>query len=293
MDTENVGKNPETELLEAAFLARTLARTLCRSGNSPEGCDWYHGSWPFLRLLNGMATSEVHGAFYRAEVARMAIDPAFASILITGSADYSMLKLLAESWPPVPGRSAFTVLDLCATPLALCRWYGEKAGVPVVTVHQDILDSMPAEQFDAVFTHAFMGNFDDDDRERLIRQWAHVLRRGGRVVTVQRVREGFRCDRVGFTHAEAGAFTAQVQNLVQKRPIAGIDAHEIVEMARVYTERFSSFPIRSSSGLEVSFLKAGFRLERFERTVGSGVEGVTGPSVPNTNGYYLISAQRV
>jgi len=138
-----------------------------------------------------------------------------------------------------------------------------------------------------------MGNFDERGRKRLVEQWAHVLRCGGRLVTVQRVREGYPGDRVGFTESEAKRFVDRVTNLSDQAHIDGFSGYDVIEMARTYARNFYSFPVRSAEALQKLFIDAGFRLDRFEQTTSTGMAGVTGPSVPNTKGYHLISAVRL
>jgi SAM-dependent methyltransferase len=283
----------DREILEAAVMAHRWASDLCQPGGEGETCAWYHGAWPFLRVLKVMATSSVHGTFYDVEVQRMATDSGFGRVLITGSADFAMLKLVADAWRAFADPPGFTVLDICSTPLELCRWYGARHGLRVDVLRQDILDPLPAGCFDAVFTHAFMGNFDERHRKRLVEQWARVLRPGGRLITVQRVREGFSGDRVGFTESEAGQFVARVRSLLDQAHIDVLSGYDVIDMARTYARNFHSFPVRSAESLRRLFIDAGFRLDRFEQTASTGMARVTGPSVPNTNGYHLISATRL
>lgn len=282
----------DEELLESALLAYGWAPGLCQHRGGHGGCDWYHGAWQLLRMLGIMSTSGVNAAHYAAELARMGGDPSFRRVLITGSADYSMLKLIADARPPSDPPLTYVVLDRCATPLRVCEWYAERHGLAIETLHQDVLDPLPAGAFDAVYTHAFMGNFNDADRALLVRQWARVLRPGGRVVTVQRVRPDFPGEIVRFSDAEAAAFIERVTDLAPVMLPPDAAELDVVAMARGHALNFWAFPVRSAAGLRAQFEDAGFRLDRFERSAPAGPAGVTGPSVPNTDGHYLITAER-
>ena len=283
----------DAELLQSALLAHGWAPGLCQHGGGEEGgCDWYHGAWQLLRMLGIMSTSGVNAAHYGAELARMGPDPAFRRVLITGSADYSMLKLIADARKPSDPPLTYVVLDRCATPLRICEWYAARHGLAIETLHQDVLDPVQAGAFDAVYTHAFMGNFDDADRMRLVRQWARVLRPGGRVVTVQRVRPDFPGDVVRFSDAETAAFIERVAELAPLVLPPEASHLDVVAMARLHARNFRALPVRSAEGLRGLFEDAGFRLDRFERSSSGGPAGVTGPSVPNTDGHYLITAER-
>lgn len=283
----------DAELLESALLAHGWAPGLCQHDHAGGSCAWYHGAWQFLRMLGLMSTSGVHAAHYAAELARTRRDPSFRKVLVTGSADYSMLKLIADARDPSDPPLTHVVLDRCATPLRICEWYAQRHGLRVETLHQDVLDPLPEGAFDSVYTHAFMGNFDDSDRRRLVEQWARALRPGGRVVTVQRVRDDYPGDIVRFSAAEAEAFVARVAELAPSLLPPEAAELDVVAMARGHARNFWALPVRSADGLRALFEDAGFRLDRFERSAPSGPAGVTGPSVPNTNGHYLITAERL
>jgi SAM-dependent methyltransferase len=281
---------PDEEAFEAARLGHLWAGS-CAPDRAGGDCGWYHGSWQVLRLLGLMASSGTHAAHYRAALDDLAARGGAGAFLITGSADHALLALLAGAWRG-PAAPAFTVLDRCDTPLKLCRWYAGRHGLALATRHQDALDPLPEAGFDAVFTHAFMGNFDAAGRARLAGRWAQALRPGGRLVTVQRVREGAAETPLGFAPAEAEAFAARAAALAAQRPerFAGWD---VAAMAREYARRFRTVPVGSAEGLRGTLEAAGFRLLRFERQASAGPRGVTGPSVPNTDGYFLIVAERL
>lgn len=282
----------DAELLRSALLAHGWAPDLCEHGGERGGCAWYHGAWQLLRMLGIMSTSGVNAAHYSNELARMAGDASFRRVLITGSADYAMLKQIADARGASDPPLTYVVLDRCATPLRICEWYAEQHGLTIETLHQDVLDPLPRGTFDAVFTHAFMGYFDDLGRERLVRQWASALRPGGRVITVQRVRPDFPGDVVRFSDAEASAFLERVAELAPVMLPSEAAHLDVVGMAREHARNFWALPVRSAERLRRLFEDAGFRLDRFDRSAPGGPVGVTGPSVPNTDGFYLITAER-
>jgi SAM-dependent methyltransferase len=283
----------DDELSQAALLAHRIAPEQCKADGEGGSCAWYHGAWPFLRRLGLMATSGVNAAHYTAELDRVRGDMTFRRVLITGSADHAMLELIAGTRRPDDAPLTYTVLDRCGTPLRLCEWFGDRHGLKVETMRQDVLGPLPAAAFDAVYTHAFMGNFDDAGRARLVRQWAHVLRPGGRVVTVQRVRPDCPEDVVRFSAAEQAAFVARVAELAPVMLPPEVAGFDVAGMAREYARRFFAVPVRSAEALQKLFERSGFRLDRFERCAPAGPPGITGPSVPNTDGYYLITAERL
>src|ERR1700754_3275813 len=83
----------EEPLALSAPLAWRLAGELCWRGPEGARCDWFHGIWQVLRLLGLNTTPEHHAAFFCDALDRL---PAGSSprVLISGSADYSMLAQL-------------------------------------------------------------------------------------------------------------------------------------------------------------------------------------------------------
>jgi len=279
--------------LRAAKFAHELAQTHCLHDQNSQSCAWYHGSWQFLRLLDLVSTPAAHAAHYQSQLEAIRQDPGFKNILISGSADFSMVKTIHESLSHSGKEIRMTVADICATPLKVCEHYGAEAGIKITPLQQDILEGLPPASFDAIFTHSFMGYFDDSTRPALIRQWAHALRKGGRLVTVQRVRDNYPDDVVRFGAGEIENFVARADSMLQEHRGTALADFDIVTMAKTFARNFRNFPVRSASQLRAMLEDEGFELTLFEQKNTIGTEGVTGPSVPNATGFYLIVAERI
>ena len=175
---------PPEPLLESARLAARLAPSTCT--RTPASCAWYHALYPLLRVLGLAATPERHTDFYDEVFRRLAADGC-RRVAITGTADTCMLAHVLRPFLAAAIRPAVTVVDRCATPLALCRTYAEGAGFALETEVADMLAWRPEEPFDVVTTHAFIGMFPHDKQPVLLRRWAEALRPGGVLVSVARV----------------------------------------------------------------------------------------------------------
>jgi hypothetical protein len=110
-------------------------------------------------------------------------------ILVSGSADYAMLAHILRAYELEGAVPDVTVIDRCETPLALNRWYAERAGASIETVQSDALSFAVTDPYDIVCTHSFIGWFSPEDRDRLVSRWAGNLRRGGHVITTRRIRK--------------------------------------------------------------------------------------------------------
>ena len=149
-------RREDEALEEAARLARDEAPSLCRADAAGGTCAWHHGLWPTLRLLGLVTEPALHGEFLRGALA--AVAGKAPRVLLSGAADHALLAQVLAAFASRTLR--ITVLDICETPLLLNRWYAGRAGVAIETCRSDILDYAAPRAFDAICTHAFLGNFD-------------------------------------------------------------------------------------------------------------------------------------
>src|SRR5207244_13364048 len=111
-------------------------------------------------------------------------------ILVSVSADYSIPAHALWAYRTEGARLQLAVVDLCETPLALCRWYAERQGAEMATHCRDVRDHEPSTPVDVVFTNSFLGNFDPDGRSRLFAGWRRPLRPGAQPLFTNRLRPG-------------------------------------------------------------------------------------------------------
>jgi SAM-dependent methyltransferase len=273
----------ETEALrQSAPLALRLAPRLC------EGCAWFHGIWQLLRLLGINTTPQHHATFFRKALVRACAAVEAPRILISGTADYS---LLAHLLPALPRRARITVLDRCPTPLALNRWYARREGIRIATKRSDILELKAPVRFDVVCTHSFLGQFSPLRRKRLLGVWRKVLRPGGSVLTVNRLRPGARSGWLKFSDEHARSLESLV---VQKAKSLPLSTERLARMTREYGRRMGAWPIRSESELTGIFEQCGFDVEHLSArpVVLRPGRGLSGPTTPGGAPYACIAARR-
>lgn len=295
-----------------AALAMQLAERYC-AGDAADGssCRWYHGPWQYFRQLGVVSTAAVHEQFLLGTLQQLIQQhddrhqtPAAAPplrVLVSGSTDHAMpaLVLAAAAGRPV----AITVADRCPTPLRWCEHYfsqqaaasGAAPGSTLDTWAGDLL-AFPADTpFDVICTHAFMGYFDDHARAALVQRWHALLRPGGSVVTLQRLRPDHPPGLARFSAAQAAAFRDQVrQQACARRAELDITPEQLTACAAEFAERFVSHPVRSFTGLQQLFVDAGFALPVFScEAIGRRTPGeLSGPSVPAQADYVHIVATR-
>jgi hypothetical protein len=254
----------EEPLVMSADLISDVAQILCTGDHvDPEGCGWYHGAWQYLRLLDLVSTPTWHSSFYTRAMGSLLTALPTAEILITGTADYSVFAYIDAIARSTGAAPRVTVLDLCATPLFACRWYGKRIGRPVTTVAEDLLTgtiSTSPGAWDAVITDAFLTRFSNEDSLRVINLWASLLRPAGRLITTIRVHARSPLGRtpdeaVNDFRSRARHRADRWQSFLDKSP------DEIAEVAETYAARMRSTDVGDCDAIRALFASSPLEIE--------------------------------
>lgn len=287
---------PAEPLAESAGLARRWARTLCRTDPlTGERCDWNHGLWQILRLLELNATPADQPALCREALRALQTGSDGTRVLVSGSADYGMLHQVLAAWSDRDRAPDVTVVDICETPLALNRWYAERVGASIATRCSDMLEYDEPLPFDAVCTHSFLGQFAPDARAQLIEKWHALLRPGGIAVTVNRIRPGTAPGPVAFGAQQAVALRAMIERLAPSLPPAvGVDGATLAADAERYALRQRPHPIASVAEIRALFERGGFEIVQLScaPVPGGPRHSVRGPTVSAGADYVSVIARR-
>ncbi len=270
-------------------VCRAIAERYCNRGEND--CRWYHGNWDLLKALGIVSTSNVHAQDLD-RLLKMAIgDKSKLRILMTGSTDDSLLRIVHEVCESLAVDAQFTALDICATPLEFMKVFAGEKGIDLEAVRADILQYLPSTRFDIIVTHAFMGNFDDSSRQLLVNKWHGLLAEDGKVVTIQRVRSADAPSLVKFSASQADEFIAGALNAAKQHRVLPVQELAGVEaIATEFVQRFSTYAIRSKSSLSNLFSTAGLKLHCLEYHRLGQIEKLSGPSVPSSGEYAHIVA---
>src|SRR5215831_2089657 len=100
-------------------------------------CANLHALWPYLRIARIGSGVEGGGSILATAISDIcATGP--KDVLIAGAADTGILNLAART---SGGRAAsFVVVDLCGTPLELCRKFAKRCNLRLKTRVQDVRD---------------------------------------------------------------------------------------------------------------------------------------------------------
>jgi SAM-dependent methyltransferase len=142
-------------------------------------CRDLHALWPYIRLSR-MSTGVEDQISTLETRLRELFSGGRRDTLIAGSADTGLLALVARAGADRAGN--IVVLDICETPLELCRRFAERWSLSIRTIRQDILDLDVERQFDVVLVHGTLQFISSDRRADAVARIKRAIRPGGRFV---------------------------------------------------------------------------------------------------------------
>jgi SAM-dependent methyltransferase len=167
-------------------------------------CDWYHGSWQLLRLLDLVSNPSWHAEYFATRLPAVVADCGSIEVLVSGCADYSMYAHVYEA---LGDRARVTVLDQCATPLLATDWYRRYVGAGLAhTVLADATSYEADARFDLIVSDSFLPRFDSVSLRRLLAAWHRSLRPGGTAITTVRVHERNETPLAAAVHSRADSW---------------------------------------------------------------------------------------
>lgn len=286
---------PEEPLNLSAPLARRMAEGLCQKDpDSGEDCSWYHGLWQDLRLIGLAASPEHQAEFYLSAFGKLGQRHSRPRVLISGAADYSILAHVLWACRDNGFEPDITVLDRCPTPLHFNAWYAERCDCEVQTMRGNILDFSPAESFDAICSHSFIGQFAPGLRPVLVQKWHALLRPGGTVIAVNRVRPAGAPREISFSSG-AGQTLCQVvaERIADLDPASPEEHEQILHRTAAYTKNSRTYAL-SEAEFTALFDEAGFQKEDFALIFSSNPrnQNIEGKAIPKDATHACLVARR-
>lgn len=180
-----------------------------------------------------------------------------------------MPALVMQGWAAAGRAPRLTVLDWCATPLLICRWYMRQRGYEFQSVLADVREHRPLEPYDLIVSHSFFPQFPPAQRAGLIVAWHRLLRPGGKVVTVTRIRAPG-AEEPGFIPLQAveqDAFVARLRDRLKDVKVP-VSEEKLLSWARHYAARRRNYTVRDPAALIAQIRGRGFTVCAQE--IGSG-----------------------
>lgn len=251
---------PADALRAGASFALEKSKTMCS-----RECRSYHGVWLFTRLFGVLPAVQQDRKLFGRAIANAA-KSGLRRILISGAADFGILELVVECYREADFVPQITVLDLCDTPLAVNRWYGEKFGWQIDTIKGNILE-MPSGRYDLILAHNFLNFFAADEHEALFARWSSLLEHTGQLILVNNIKPGAPVQARRF--GESGT-ELLIERMLEARERLGheslISAKEIEALLRDFARRRVSWNISNIDVLHSNIAKAGLTVRSTEES---------------------------
>jgi len=262
-DKVNIEDRLKCFLRKSAPFMHSLSSFTCKGGRlDEEDCSWYHGAWQYLRALNVVSAPTWHKDFYKGTLGDFLRSRNEANILISGTADYSLLATLLWISKSIDNSVSIKVfvLDSCLTPLIICRWFSNFTDTNIKTIHQNILAVSSRYSFDLIISDAFITRFEGSAKGRVIKKWYKLLKPAGSIITT--IRKEDCSTKITHSKKEINKFTQKVEKELSNLPTKtfGISDEKTVvtRLARKYVQNMTSHPIESSKQAKELFKEAGF-----------------------------------
>jgi SAM-dependent methyltransferase len=172
---------PEIQTQEADIerLGEIAAEAYAVAGRFCGSCRNLHALWPYIRLSRSSTGLEHNGSVLETAL-RAFIGEGLRKILIAGAADTGLLSLVLRAADDF--EVDVTVLDVCPSPLELCRRLAGQWSIPVRTVKQDLADLDERQEFDLVLVHGTLHFIAGEKRLNVLARIQQGLRPNGRLV---------------------------------------------------------------------------------------------------------------
>ncbi len=247
-------------LLQTVEIMEELSTSCCKGGYiSESNCFWYHSAWQYLRLIDVVSTPSWHETFYTENLKKYLNSKKNTRILISGTADYGMLEQILKTRPSEEQIEEVIIIDLCDTPLSICREYYKKYLTDIFvlnTLTHDIRNTNIAdESCDIIITDAFLTRFPKTKRKEVVSKWHKLLKDNGVVITTARIEDG---EEIKSSKEDINRFITKVKSRIDSSgTIMRHMLEKITSKAKEYASNIVSYPINSPKEIQELFSEFG------------------------------------
>jgi len=220
-------------------------------------CDWYHGTWKYLRLLDLVSTPSWHAPFFHRSIAEVGVGRDDLRVLISGCADDAMYALIYRQ---LADSAKVTAIDLCPTPLLGTAEYAEyvEAAVPELLVG-DAMNHLRPGFYDIIVSDSFLPRFSTNELRKLLAAWCASLSPKGIALTTVRLPRTKR----DLRSEQAGRLERWIQIANDAQPwwpdLSDLPFEELVRRISVFVANQERNAALNLSRLHSLFVEAGFQ----------------------------------
>lgn len=262
-------------------------------------CNWYHGAWQYLRILDCVSAPQWHEEFYTKEILCAIENIEHPTILISGAADYSMLHLVIEATKESKKHIYIDMVDLCGTPIKICKWYlaelakEEPSCYSKYSVETEISNIALFDRgikYDIICTDAFLTRFSSNETPSIVEKWRKLLKENGKIITTIRLLQSSSLKDRSFASqsVDINLFLKKVKERYRLFPKTSdcISINELSFLAARYIIRIKSNPFKNIDDIKKLFLNSGLYVDDKESIV------VEVPGEIRKTNYYCVVATK-
>lgn len=259
-------------LMQSADMMYEVASLCCSHDHvNNDSCQWYHSIWQYLRLLDMVSTPSWHHDFYINHLFDNVEGNKRVPVLISGTADYSILSYVLHVAKNKEIDADVSVIDLCETPLFACRWYANKLNKKVNAMQTSVFDLDENIKYDMVCADAFLTRFKGEQFKNVVSKWYNVLNPGGIAVTTVRVHdENHACPKEPLETAVQKFKEKAIQRMEVWERHINLTTEEMGEKAEAYARTMVSNYLGTKEHILEEIKNCGFSVDYIEDVEVSG-----------------------
>lgn len=248
-------------LSESADISFNTALKYCNNGIMSTGdCTWYHSVWQYLRIIDKVSSPEWHSTFYEMCFNKILKHKKNPKILISGTADYSLLAYVYSCIKSIDQGTEIYVLDTCKTPLKMCKWYAEKYKFNISVINMSVLNlDQINEKFDLICADAFLTRFSKSDAKLVVRNWYKSLNPYGMVVTTVRTKDERKP--ISSSVKKDNYIKDCLKRFQKWEGYFEISMGEFEDMVKKYVENMVSHNLGNKNAIKKLFIDQGFVMD--------------------------------
>src|ERR1051325_10975582 len=160
-------------------LPRIAAEAYELAGRLCDGCRIHHAFWAFMRPSRASPGAGKQGSEMGIQIREIFVG-GVRDVLLAGAQDTGLMTLAARAGAGLDPN--IVVLDICETPLELCRRLAKSWGLPIETIRRDLFELDIEQRFDLVLIHGTLNFIAADRHAQVLRRILRAMRPGGRLV---------------------------------------------------------------------------------------------------------------
>lgn len=258
----------QPQLIESCDQMFNDAKNYCKNSYVGQySCEWYHSAWQYLRIVDKVSSPTWHFNFYYEQLSDLLSSS--KKILISGTADYTLLALIYFIAKKKEVMPLIWVNDICSTPISVCRRFAEINNFELKIIQGDIRVISIEKYFDLIITDAFLTRFSFSEKEAIVAKWSSLLKDNGRIITTGRIEESIEHNERIKILNEKSFYKQEVEVALNNSSLINIK-EKIVELAEKYISEIISMPFKSQEEIENLFSKSGLVVSHGENAIVKG-----------------------